>query len=217
MDKVVEKIQKMGIVPVVVIENSDDAEPLAQALCDGGLPCAEITFRTNAAEKAIKTIHKNFPEMLIGAGTVLTTDQVNRAEKAGAQFIVSPGINATTVKYCIQKEMLIMPGTATPSDIELALELGLNIVKFFPSEPLGGLQMIKAIAAPYNGIKFLPTGGINSSNIREYLKYDRILACGGSWMVKSDLIREKNFNRIKELTIEAVQIVKEIRQSKYIN
>lgn len=211
MIKVLEDIQKLGIVPVVVIDDVKDAEPLAKALCDGGLPCAEVTFRTEAAEESIRVMAEKFPEMLIGAGTVLTTDQVDRAVAAGAKFIVSPGLNPRIVKYCVEKNIPITPGCSSASDIEQALENGLEVVKFFPAEPAGGLTMIKALAAPYVGVKFMPTGGINQNNVKEYLKYNRILACGGSWMVKGDLIKAGDFAKITELTKEAVEIVKESR------
>lgn len=211
MIKVLEEIQKLGIVPVVVIDDVKDAEPLAKALCDGGLPCAEVTFRTDAAEESIRIMSEKFPQMLIGAGTVLTTEQVDRAVAAGAKFIVSPGLNPRIVKYCVEKNIPITPGCSSASDIEQALENGLEVVKFFPAEPAGGLPMIKALAAPYVGVKFMPTGGISAGNVREYLKYDRILACGGSWMVKGDLVKAGDFEKITELTKEAVEIVKESR------
>ncbi|MDO4337156.1 MAG: bifunctional 4-hydroxy-2-oxoglutarate aldolase/2-dehydro-3-deoxy-phosphogluconate aldolase [Eubacteriales bacterium] len=211
MNEVLKKIQEIGIVPVVVLNDAKDAAPLAKALCDGGLPCAEVTFRTAAAEESIRIMTKEFPEMLVGAGTVLTTEQVDRAVAAGAKFIVSPGLNPRIVKYCVEKGILITPGCTNPSDIEQALENGLEVVKFFPAEPAGGLKMIKAMAAPYVGVKFMPTGGINASNVREYLAYDRIIACGGSWMVKGDLVDAGEFDKITELTREAVEIVKESR------
>ena len=211
MNEVLEKIQEIGIVPVVVLDDAKDAAPLAKALCEGGLPCAEVTFRTAAAEESIRIMSEQFPEMLVGAGTVLTTEQVDRAVAAGAKFIVSPGMNPRIVKYCVEKGILITPGCANPSDIEQALENGLDVVKFFPAEPAGGLKMIKAMAAPYVGVKFMPTGGINQNNVRDYLAYDRILACGGSWMVKGDMVAAGEFDKIKELAKEAVEIVKESR------
>lgn len=211
MERVLEEIQELGIVPVVVLDDAGDAEPLAKALCDGGLPCAEVTFRTEAAEESIRIMAEKFPDMLIGAGTVLTTEQVDRAVAAGARFIVSPGFNPRVVKYCVEKNIPITPGCVTPSEIEQALEHGLSVVKFFPAEPAGGLNMIKALAAPYVGVKFMPTGGINANNVKEYLKFNKILACGGSWMVKGDLIKSGDFAKITELTKEAVQIVKEAR------
>lgn len=211
MNEVLKQIEKVGIVPVVVLDDVKDAEPLAKALCEGGLPCAEVTFRTEAAEESIRIMSEKFPDMLVGAGTVLTTEQVDRAVAAGAKFIVSPGLNPRVVKYCVEKGIPVTPGTANPSDIEAALEFDLDVVKFFPAENLGGLKMIKALAAPYVGVKFMPTGGINADNVKEYLAYDRILACGGSWMVKGDLIKAGNYEKIVELTKEAAAIVKEVR------
>lgn len=211
MKELLERIGEIGIVPVVVLNDVKDAEPLAQALCDGGLPCAEVTFRTDAVEESIRRMTKSFPDMLVGAGTVLTIDQVDRAVAAGAKFIVSPGLNPKIVKYCNEKGVLIIPGCANPSDVEQAIENGLSVVKFFPAEQAGGLNYIKAIAAPYTGLKFMPTGGINPKNVRSYLAYDKILACGGSWMVKGDLVQAGEFDKVRELVKEAVEIVKESR------
>ena len=205
MNEVLEKIQKIGIVPVVVLDDAKDAAPLAKALCEGGLPCAEVTFRTAAAEESIRIMAKEFPEMLVGAGTVLTTEQVDRAVNAGAKFIVSPGLNPEVVKYCVNKGIPVTPGTSNPSDVEMAISLGLDVVKFFPAEAAGGINMIKAMAAPYTQMKFMPTGGINAKNINSYLAFDKILACGGSWMVKKDLVAAGEFDKIRDLTKEAVQ------------
>ena len=207
MNQILEKIKNIGIVPVVVLDNAEDAKPLAKALLEGGLPCAEVTFRTEAAEESIKKINEEFPEMFLGAGTVLTTEQVDRATAAGAKFIVSPGLNPDIVKYCVEKNIPIVPGVVSPSEIERALSFGLEVVKFFPAEASGGLNMIKALAAPYTTMKFLPTGGINEKNIQSYLAFDKIVACGGSWMVKNELIARKEFDKIKELTKQAVQLV----------
>ena len=211
MNNVLEKICKFGVVPVVVLENVEDAEPLAKALCEGGLPCAEITFRTKAAEESIRIMSEMFPHMLIGAGSVITTEQVDKAMGAGAKFIVSPGINTKIVKQCQEKRILITPGCMTPSEIEQAIECGLSVVKFFPAEILGGVEMVKAIAAPYGKMKFIPTGGVNATNVKDYLSFNKVIACGGSWMVKSNLIKEKKFDKIVELTKEAVEIVRESR------
>ena len=211
MNEVLQKIHETGIIPVVVLNDAKDAAPLAKALCEGGLPCAEVTFRTEAAEECIRIMTREFPEMFVGAGTVLTTEQVDRAVEAGAKFIVSPGLNPKVVKYCIEKGVPVTPGVCTPSEVEQAIELGLEVVKFFPAEPAGGLNMIKAMAAPYVNMKFMPTGGINPKNVREYLAYDKIFACGGSWMVKGSLVEAGEFDKIKELTQEAVEIVKENR------
>ena len=211
MNQVLEKIQEIGIIPVVVLEDAKDAAPLAKALIEGGLPCAEVTFRTEAAEECIRIMSEQFPEMFVGAGTVLTTEQVDRAVAAGAKFIVSPGLNPRIVKYCVEKGITITPGCTNPSDIEQAIENGLEVVKFFPAEQAGGLPMIKAMAAPYVGMKFMPTGGISPKNVKEYLAYDRIIACGGSWMVKGDLVKAGDFAKITKLCKEAVEMVKSVR------
>lgn len=211
MNEVLKKIGSTGIVPVVVLNNVNDAEPLAESLIKGGLPCAEVTFRTDAAEESIKMMTTKFPDMFVGAGTVLTTEQVDRAIGAGAKFIVSPGFNPKVVEYCLKNDYPITPGIMTPTEIEMALGFGLDVVKFFPAENAGGLKMIKAMSAPYTMMKFMPTGGINAVNVRDYLACDKILACGGSWMVKGDLIKEGNFAEIEKLTAEASKIVKEIR------
>ena len=211
MNDTLKQIGSTGIVPVVVLNKADDAEPLAQALVKGGLPCAEVTFRTDAAEESIRRIAKKFPEMFVGAGTVLTTEQADRAVGAGAKFIVSPGLNPKVVEHCLKKGYPITPGIMTPTELEMALGFGLDVVKFFPAENAGGLKMIKAMAAPYTMMKFMPTGGTNATNVRDYLASNKILACGGSWMVKGDLINAGNFAEIEKLTREAAAIVKEIR------
>ena len=211
MNDTLKQIGSTGIVPVVVLNKADDAEPLAQALVKGGLSCAEVTFRTDAAEESIRRIAKKFPEMFVGAGTVLTTEQADRAVGAGAKFIVSPGLNPKVVEHCLKKGYPITPGIMTPTELEMALGFGLDVVKFFPAENAGGLKMIKAMSAPYTMMKFMPTGGINATNVRDYLASNKILACGGSWMVKGDLINAGNFAEIEKLTREAAAIVKEIR------
>ena len=199
-----EKLSLAGLVPGIAINDADDAVPLCKALADGGLPVAEITFRTAAAEESIRRVHEELPNVLLCAGTVLTTDQVDRAVNAGAAAIVSPGLNPTVVKYCIDKGIPVCPGTGNPSDIEVAISLGLDTVKFFPAEPLGGLKLLKAMAAPYTTMKFMPTGGINENNMLDYLAFDRILCCGGSWMVPGDAVKAKDWDRITELTRSAV-------------
>ncbi len=205
MNKVLEEISKIGIVPVIALDDVKDAEPLAKALIDGGLPCAEVTFRTAAAEESIRIMSSKFPELLVGAGTVLTTEQVDRAVNAGAKFIVSPGLNPKVVKYCVDKGIPVTPGTANPSDVEQAIELGLEVVKFFPAEAAGGLNMIKSMAAPYVNMKFMPTGGINASNVCSYLDFNKIIACGGSWMVNKAMVAAGDFAGIEKLTREAVE------------
>ena len=207
MNKILEKIGELGIVPVVKIEKAEDALPLGRALINGDLPIAEITFRTSAAEESIKTLTKELPDLLIGAGTVLTIEQVKRAVSAGAQFIVSPGFNPKVVDYCVENNILIIPGLNNPTQIEMALERGIEVVKFFPAEASGGLLLLESMSAPYSGIKFIPTGGINLNNLTSYLSNQKVHACGGSWMVKDNLISSGNFNEITRLTQEAVSIM----------
>lgn len=202
---VVKRIHDLGILPVIAIEDPDKAVPLAKALCEGGLPAAEITFRTACAKEAIIRIREALPDMLVGAGTVLTKEQVDDALEAGVEFIVTPGFNPEIVKYAISKGAIIMPGTATPGEMEQAMSLGLEIVKFFPAEQNGGIAKLKAVAAPYSKLKFIPTGGVNAQNLVDYIKFPKIVACGGTWMVKKDLIDAGNWAEIKRLTEEAVR------------
>ncbi|MBR1583955.1 MAG: bifunctional 4-hydroxy-2-oxoglutarate aldolase/2-dehydro-3-deoxy-phosphogluconate aldolase [Clostridia bacterium] len=211
MNDMMKKLQKIGIVPVVVLNDVKDALPLAERLVRGGLPCAEVTFRTAAAEESIRQMAKAYPDMIIGAGTVLTCEQADRAIDAGAKFIVSPGFNPKVTEYVLKKGVPMTPGVCTPTEIEAALQFDLDVLKFFPAEPSGGLKMIKALAAPYVGLKFMPTGGISAANVRDYLAYDRIVACGGSWMVSGSLVKEGKFDEIEALVKEAADIVKEIR------
>ena len=211
MSNVSETIHKMGVVPVVVLNDAKDAAPLAKALCEGGLPCAEVTFRTEAAEESIRVMTTEYPDMFVGAGTVLTIEQVDRAVAAGAKFIVSPGFDPEIVDYCLSKDIPVYPGCITPSEVAQAVKRGLKVVKFFPAEQFGGVSTIKALAAPYVGVKFMPTGGVNAKNLESYLSCDKIVACGGSWMVKGDLVKEGKFDDIKNLVKEAVQLVADIR------
>lgn len=204
MLNITEKIKLLGIVPVVKIDDENKAVPLAEALCRGGLPCAEITFRTNAAEESIRRVADALPDMLVGAGTVLTPAQADKAKAAGAKFIVSPGLNPNVVEHCKNINMPIFPGCSSPSDIEKALELGLTCVKFFPAEQAGGIAAIKAMSAPYGNISFMPTGGVNAKNLNDYLSFDKVIACGGSWMVDAALINSGDFSAIEELTRSAV-------------
>lgn len=206
MKTIAEQFYQYGVVPVVVLEDAKDAVRLAKALMDGGLPCAEVTFRTEAAEDAIRLMCKEYPDMLVGAGTVLTIDQVDRAVAAGARFIVSPGFDPEIVDYCLEKDIPVFPGCITPSEVAQVAKRGIEVVKFFPAEQAGGVAMIRSLAAPYTGMKFMPTGGISAKNLRDYLECDKILCCGGSWMVKSDLIHQGEFDRIRDLTREAVEL-----------
>lgn len=209
MKTIAEQFYEYGVVPVVVLEEAKDALPLAKALVEGGLPCAEVTFRTEAAEESIRLMSEKYPEMLVGAGTVLTTKQVDRAAAAGAKFIVSPGFDPEIVDYCLEKEIPVFPGCITPSEVAQAVKRGLRVVKFFPAEQFGGVATIKALSAPYVGLKFMPTGGVSAKNLKEYLACKPIVACGGSWMVKKDLIEAGEFDKIRELTKEAVSLANE--------
>lgn len=211
MSTVAEKIAGFGVVPVVVLEDVKDAAPLAKALVEGGLPCAEVTFRTAAAGESIRVMTTEYPDMFVGAGTVLTIEQVDRAVAAGAKFIVSPGFDPEIVDYCLEKEIPVFPGCITPSEVAQAVKRGLKVVKFFPAEQFGGVATIKAMAAPYVGLKFMPTGGVSAKNLESYLSCDKIIACGGSWMVKGDLVKAGKFDEIKTLTEEAVKLAASIR------
>jgi 2-dehydro-3-deoxyphosphogluconate aldolase/(4S)-4-hydroxy-2-oxoglutarate aldolase len=204
MDNILQRIGELGIVPVVKLDKAEDALPLGKALLEGDLPIAEVTFRTDAAEESIKALTKGLPELLVGAGTVLTRDQVKKAVDAGAKFIVTPGFNPSVVDYCVGNNIPITPGINNPSQIEMALERGLSVVKFFPAEQSGGLPMLKAMSAPYGSVRFIPTGGIDAKNMVAYLAFDKILAVGGSWMVKPELVAAGQFDEIARMTREAV-------------
>ena len=201
---ILEKLSLAGLVPVIKVDDAADAVPLCKALADGGLPVAEITFRTAAAEEAIRRVHEELPQVILCAGTVLTTDQAERAVKAGAAAIVSPGLNPEVVRWCIDRGIPVCPGTSNPSDIEVALSFGLKAVKVFPAEAIGGIKLIKSMAAPYVDMHFMPTGGVNEQNMLDYLSFDKILCCGGSWMVPGDAVKEKNWQKITDLTRSAV-------------
>ena len=205
MSELLNEISKIGFVPVVVFEAADKAVGGAKALQKGGINCAEVTFRTAAAEESIKNIAHACPDMLLGAGTVLSIEQVDRAIAAGAKFIVTPGYNPSVVDYCVSKEIPVVPGCMDTNAIEMALQAGLDTVKFFPAEAAGGRKMMKALAGPYTNLKFIPTGGINKDNLCEYLAFKKIIACGGSWMVKGDLVNNDRFDEIERITAEAVQ------------
>ena len=207
MMDMLERLSLAGIVPVIKVDDAADAVPLCRALAEGGLPVAEITFRTAAAPDAIAAVGRELPDVLLGAGTVLTCAQVDRAVAAGAKYIVSPGLNPEVVRHCQQVGVPILPGCANPSDIEVALSLGLSTVKFFPAEALGGLPLIKALAGPYVDMKFIPTGGITEKNLLEYLAFPKIRACGGSWMVPDAAIKAKDWSKIRDLAAAAVQLM----------
>lgn len=207
-----EQVEAKKIVPVVKLDRASDARALGEALCAGGLPVAEVTFRTDAAEESIRIMKREFPEMMVGAGTVVNVEQAERALAAGASFLVSPGISRSVVEFALDHKLPIFPGTCTPSEVMTAMEYELLVVKFFPAAQYGGLNTIKALAAPFPFVRFMPTGGINASNIMEYLASDKIIACGGSWMVKDSLINAGDFEEITRLTAEAVALVSEKRE-----
>src|SRR5215475_248760 len=208
---IVERARGIGFVPVVSLPKHEDALPLAEALLEGGCGCAEITFRTAAAAEAIARIRSRFPEILLGAGTVLTAEQAETAISAGAEFVVSPGTNPTVVDHCLSKGVTIFPGVCTPTEIEMALSKGVDVLKFFPAEPMGGVKFLQAICAPYKNVRFIPTGGIDTKNIGQYLGLPQVVACGGSWMVKPELFEAGDFAKVKQLAGEAVALVRELR------
>ena len=205
--EVIKKMEKIKIIPVAVIEDSENAIPLGKALLDANLPVAEVTFRTEAAAESISRLRKEFPDMLVGAGTILKIEQVKAAIEAGSEFIVTPGFNPTVVDYCVDNKIPIVPGLNAPSFIEWGLERGLNHFKFYPAGISGGPRMLQLLSGPYPSVKFMPTGGVNNQTLIEYLKLDNVFACGGSWIVKKDLINNKNFKEITKRTREAVSLV----------
>ncbi len=204
---VTDRLRELRIVPVIVIDDPDDAIPLGEALVAGGLYCAEITFRTSRAGEALRRIAAEVPSLLAGAGTVLTPDQAAAAREAGAQFIVAPGFNPRVVDYCLERDIPVYPGIATPTEIEAAREKGLRVLKFFPAEPMGGLPFLKAIAAPYGDVEYMPTGGINATNVASYLGFKKVVACGGSWMAPTEWIATKQFARIRDEARRAGAVV----------
>lgn len=207
MNDIIEKLYAIGLIPVVKIDDLDTALPIAKALIDGGLPCIEVTFRTKHASEAIKLISQKYPQMLVAAGTVLTTEQADLARASGATFVVSPGFNPKLVKYCIANKIPIIPGCSCPSDVEKAIELGFDTVKFFPAEASGGLNMIKALAGPFPKLRFMPTGGISEKNINEYLAFKKIVACGGSFMVTDQLVADGNYAEITAICKRAIKSI----------
>jgi len=212
LSDIFERIGNMGVVPVVAIENAADAPKLGKALDAGGLPCAEITFRTAAAPDAIRLMAEECPDVLVGAGTVLTVEQAQSAVANGAKFIVTPGFDDEVVDWCVTNQVPITPGVMTPTEINMALNKGLSVLKFFPAEAAGGIKTLRAVGGPYRDVKFIPTGGISPDNLHDYLALPSVLACGGSWLVKKALISGGEFDSITRLAKEAVEIVKEVRK-----
>ena len=208
MNELLQQIHRIGVVPVIKITDPETAVPLARALDKGGIPVAEVTFRTQHAAEAIRRISAEVPQVLTGAGTVTTTEQVDTAvAAAGAKFIVTPGFNPKVVDYCLERNIPILPGASGPSEIEQAMERGLEVVKCFPAEALGGLPYIKALSGPYTEMKFMPTGGVNEKNLLDYLSFNKIICCGGSWMVPGDAVKARDWDRIRTLTASAVQLM----------
>ena len=206
-----EELEGLGIVPVVVLEKVEDAAPLAHALMAAGMKSAEVTFRTACAAECIAAMAEAEPEMCVGAGTVLTVEQVERAREAGARFIVSPGFNPDVVKHCIELDLPVLPGTVTPSEVTAAVNLGLKVTKFFPAAQYGGLNTIKALGAVFGGHRFMPTGGVSTGNVEEYLSDPVIIACGGTWMVKPALFGDGDFSKVEQTAREAMEVVAQVR------
>ena len=204
----IQQLSQTKVIPVVKLKSAERAVGLAEALAEGGLRAAEITFRTDAAEESIRRIAKSFPDFLLAAGTVLNTENADRAMDAGASLIVSPGLNPKVVEHCLKKGYPVMPGVCTPTEVELAMSFGLENIKFFPAEAMGGVKTLKALSAPYGNVKFMPTGGVDEKNVMNYLALPCVLCCGGSWMVKGDWIDEGNFEVIAAKTKEAVAVLK---------
>lgn len=211
MERIFEALGQIGLVPVIRIDKPEDAVPLARALVEGGLGCAEITFRTAAAEEAIRRVASELRDMLVGAGTVLTAQQAEQAVRAGAQYIVAPGFDPAVVGWCQEHQVPVLPGVATPTEINMALARGLTLLKFFPAEELGGVRMLKALYGPYQEVKFIPTGGINVQTLPEYLALPNVVACGGSWMATGKLISEGQFDEITRVAKDARAIVRRVR------
>jgi 2-dehydro-3-deoxyphosphogluconate aldolase/(4S)-4-hydroxy-2-oxoglutarate aldolase len=209
-DQVLARVRQLRVVPVIVIDDPADAVPLGAALAAGGLSCAEITFRTARALEALRRISAECPDLLAGAGTVLTPQQAAEARRAGARFVVAPGFNPAVVDYCLEHAIPVYPGVCTPTEIEAALQKGLGVLKFFPAEAIGGLPYLKAIAAPYTTVQFIPTGGINVSNLAAYLASPRVVACGGSWMAPQEWIAAKQFDRIRAESARAAEVVQAV-------
>lgn len=210
----VERLSSYGVIPVVSLSKTEQAVPLAESLVAGGLPCAEITFRTAAAASAIAQIRQRVPEVLLGAGTVLTLEQLDAALDAGARFIVSPGTNPRLVEACLDRNVPIFPGVCTPTEIEAALALGVDLLKFFPAEAMGGVKTLRALSAPYRQVQFLPTGGVDARNLSDYLALPQVIACGGTWMVKPEWLEAGQFSTIETHTREAVSLVRQARESR---
>lgn len=210
-ESITSKIERLGVFPIIVIDRVEDALPLGEALLRGGLPCAEVTFRTSVAAEAIRTLSREFPEMLLGAGTVLKVEQADAAVEAGATFMVTPGFNHQVVDHCLEKGIEIYPGVCTPTEIDTAVTKGLMVLKFFPAEAMGGLSYLKAVSAPLSMVRYIPTGGVNLQNFPDYLAFDKVLACAGTWIVKKHWLAEGRFDLIEKEAANAVEVVSSVR------
>lgn len=208
--ELVEALRDFRIVPVIALEEEENAVPLGEALLEGGLPLAEITFRTAAAEASMRRLNRELPDILLGAGTVLTTEQVDTAIDAGASFIVTPGFNPRVVEHALNRGIPITPGINSPTGVELAMEYGLRLLKFFPAEVSGGVKMLKALGAPYKGVSFVPTGGVSLSNLESYLSMKNVAACGGSWLVPKDALAAQDFDQIRDITSDSCELASRI-------
>lgn len=213
--QVIDEIGKLGVFPIVVIDDAEDAEPLGEALLEGGLPIVEVTFRTPAAAKAIRTFSSRFPEMLVGAGTVLSTDLADEAADSGAKFILSPGYNPSVVDHCITENLTIFPGVCTPSEIDACLSRGLEVLKFFPAEAMGGVKFLEAVSAPLAAARYLPTGGLTLRNLPDYLAFPKTHACAGTWIAKKEMIKDGRFDLIKKAAEDSRAVVNEIRKGNH--
>ena len=217
MTETLAALSRIGLVPVIMIDSPRDAVPLAEALLDGGIGCAEVTFRTPAAAEAIAGISSTCRELLVGAGTVLTVEQAEQATQAGAQYVVAPGFDPAVVGWCQERNVPVIPGVATPTEISMALARGLDLLKFFPAEAMGGVQTLQALSAPFAGVRFVPTGGITAANLPQYLALPNVAACGGSWMAKEGMISAGEFTEIARLSRQARAIVGQVRGEPGVN
>ncbi len=211
--EILARLGALGFIPVITIHDAANAKPLAQALINGGLPCVEITLRTSVAAEAMSILAASFPQMLVGAGTVQSVAQAETAVAAGARYIVTPGFDAGVVDWCLHSNSPVIPGVMTPTEVNMALNKGLSLLKFFPAEVAGGVRALRAISEPYAGVKFVPTGGITESNLVEYLRLPAVFACAGSWVATERMIAQAEFDRIRKLAAEAARLVKEARVS----
>jgi 2-dehydro-3-deoxyphosphogluconate aldolase/(4S)-4-hydroxy-2-oxoglutarate aldolase len=211
-DAIIDQLGELGVIPVIVLDDAEDAVPLAEALLNAGMPALEVAFRTDATADALGRISRRFPDLLLGAGTVLTVDQARQAGERGARFIISPGLDAEVVEFCLDQGLVPLPGVSSPTEIQAALRLGVDVLKLFPMEALGGLEYLKAVSAPFPKVRFIPTGGVNTANLADYLTFPRVLACAGTWIARRQWLAEKRFDLIEREAARVVRTVAEVRQ-----